>query len=141
MRSLINSEKIDSGSNYSFPDKMEVPKNLPRSVFNLNNTVSGTIPNAGMIIPLEWFEYVPGDSFKLSVRHILRVMPQVVPLYSRQRIFFHAFAMNYGDMQNDFGTLMTKGYSGNVVKHLAQLTTDNLNADVYHHAGQKATQK
>lgn len=131
MRSLINAEKIDSGSNYNFPDKMEVPNNLPRSVFNLNNTVSGTIPNAGMIIPLEWFEYVPGDSFKLSVRHILRVMPQVVPLFSRQRIFFHAFAMNYGDMQNDFGTLMTKGYSGNVVKHLAQLTTDNLNADIY----------
>lgn len=131
MRSLINAEKIDSGSNYNFPDKMEVPNRLPRSVFNLTNTVSGTIPNAGMIIPLEWFEYIPGDSFKLSVRHILRVMPQVVPLYSRQRIFFHAFAMNYGDMQNDFGTLMTKGYSGNVIKHLAQLTTDNLNADVY----------
>lgn len=131
MRNLINAEKIDSGSNYNFPDKMELPNNLPRSVFNLSNTVSGTIPNAGMIIPLEWFEYVPGDSFKLSVRHILRVMPQVVPLYSRQRIFFHAFAMNYGDMQNDFGTLMTKGYSGNVIKHLAQLNTDNLNADIY----------
>lgn len=131
MRSLINAEKIDSGSNYNFPDKMEVPNKLPRSVFNLSNTVSGTIPNAGMIIPLEWFEYVPGDSFRLSVRHILRVMPQVVPLYSRQRIFFHAFAMNYGDMQNDFGTLMTKGYSGNVIKHLAQLNTDNLNADIY----------
>lgn len=130
MRSLINAEKIDSGSNYNFPDKLEMPK-LARSVFNLSHTVSGTIPNAGMIIPLTWFEYVQGDSFKLSVRHILRVMPQVVPLYSRQRIFFHAFAMNYGDMQNDFGTLMTKGYSGNVVKHLAQLTADNLNADVY----------
>lgn len=130
MRTLINAEKIDSGSNYNFPDKMEIP-NLASSVFNLGHTVSGTIANAGQIIPLLWFEYMPRDSIQISVRHILRVMPQVVPLFTRQRIFFHAFAMNYGDMQNDFGTLMTKGYTGNVVKHIAQLNTDNLDSEIY----------
>lgn len=130
MQRILEQEKIDSGSNYNFPDKMEIPR-ISRSVFNLSNTVSGTLANAGIIMPIEWWEYIPQDSFEISVQHIIRVLPQVVPLFSRQRIFIHAFAMNYGDMQNDFQTLMTKGYSGNVIKRIAPLTSSNLDSEIY----------
>lgn len=130
MQRITNMEKIDSGSNYNFPDKLERPNN-PRSVFNLSHLVTMTISNGGVIFPIDWFEYIPGDSFSIAIRHILRVMPQVVPLFSRQRIFIHAFAMNYGDLQSDFQTLMTKGYSGNVIKKIAPLTSSNIDSEIY----------
>lgn len=131
MQTLVNSEKIDSGSNYSFPDKMEYP-NIPRSVFNLSHLVSGTMDNAGQIIPLTWFEVLPQDTVEISVRHLIRVMPQVVPLLSRQRIFIHAFAMSYTDLQADFKVLATNGYNGRRTgKKIAPLTETNLDPDIY----------
>lgn len=130
MNTLLSREKVDSGSNYNFPDKMEIPR-VPSSVFNLSHLVSGTLSNAGIIFPITWFEYMPTDRFKISIRHLIRVMPQVVPLMSRQRIFIHAFAIDYTDLQSDFNVLMSKGYSGNVVKKVAPLTADNIDPDVY----------
>lgn len=130
MNTLLSREKVDSGSNYNFPDKMEIPR-VPSSVFNLSHLVSGTLKNAGIIFPISWFEYMPTDRFKISIRHLIRVMPQVVPLMSRQRIFIHAFAIDYTDLQSDFNVLMSKGYSGNVVKKIAPLTADNIDPDVY----------
>lgn len=130
MQRITNIEKIDSGSNYNFPDKLERGF-VPRSVFNLSHLVTGTIPNAGIIFPIAWWEYVPTDSFSISIRHLLRVMPQVVPLFSRQRMFIHAFAMNYAEMQSDFQTLITKGYSGNVIKQVAPLTANNFDSNLY----------
>lgn len=130
MNTLLSREKVDSGSNYNFPDKMEIPR-VPSSVFNLSHLVSGTLANAGIIFPISWFEYMPTDRFKISIRHLIRVMPQVVPLMSRQRIFIHAFAIDYTDLQSDFNVLMSKGYSGNVIKKIAPLTADNIDPDVY----------
>lgn len=131
MQTLVNSEKIDSGSNYNFPDKMERP-NLPRSVFNLSHLVSGTMDNAGLIVPLTWFEILPQDTIEISVRHLIRVMPQVVPLLSRQRIFIHAFAMSYTDLQADFKVLATNGYNGKRTgKKIAPLTETNLDPEIY----------
>lgn len=131
MQTLVNSEKIDSGSNYNFPDKMERP-NVPRSVFNLSHLVSGTMDNAGLIIPLTWFEILPQDTIEISVRHLIRVMPQVVPLLSRQRIFIHAFAMSYTDLQADFKVLATNGYNGKRTgKKIAPLTETNLDPEIY----------
>lgn len=130
MQRITNVEKIDSGSNYNFPDKLERGF-VPRSVFNLSHLVTGTVPNAGVIFPIAWWEYVPTDSFSISIRHLLRVMPQVVPLFSRQRIFIHAFAMNYAELQSDFQTLITKGYSGKTIKQIAPLTTSNFDSTLY----------
>lgn len=130
MQRIIEQERIDSGSNYNFPDKMEIGK-TPRSVFNLSHKHYTTIDNAGIIFPIAWWEYVPTDSFEISVKHFLRVMPQVVPLFSNQRIFIHAFACDYTDLQSDFETLLTKGYNGNVIKKIAPLTADNLDPEVY----------
>lgn len=130
MERILSREQIDSGSNYNFPDKMEI-NTVNRSVFNLSHSKTMTIPNGGVIIPLTWFECLKGDSFDIEVNHLIRVLPQVVPLMSRQRIFIHAFAMYYGDMQSDFQVLMTKGMNGNKVKKIAPLTTSNLDSTIY----------
>lgn len=126
MSSINHLESIDSGSNYKFGNKMEVAKN-PRSLFDLSHLVTTTIDNAGMVIPLTWFETIPGDDFDLSADSLLRVMPQVVPLYSRQRLYLYAFYSRIGDLWNNFDVFMTKGYSGNDTSHnVPVLNSSNL---------------
>ena len=94
MRTL---DSVDSGSNYSFGDKLKVSSNS-RSVFDLSHLNTLTLDNAGRIIPVACFETVPTDSFDLSVNALLRVLPQVVPMYSRQRLYFHAFYCRCSDL-------------------------------------------
>ncbi|QCS36787.1 major capsid protein [Tortoise microvirus 104] len=110
-------ESIDSGSNYSFYDKMQ-PASYPRSMFNLSHLYTCTIDNAGALIPVLCIPTLPTDSFDISVSALLRVMPQVVPPMSRQRLYFHGFYCRDGDLWCNFNTFMKKGYSGNVLKQV-----------------------
>lgn len=107
----------DSGSNYQFADKLEKPS-VPKSLFDLSCLSDMTIPKEGMIIPIKLFETLPGDTWDIDVSCLLRVMPQVVPLYSRQRIFIHAYYSRYQELWNDAETFVTKGYTGkeNIVR-------------------------
>lgn len=115
-------EGFDSGSNYKFGDKMN-RENNPRSLFDLSHLVSTTIPNAGILIPLTYFECLPGDDHYISADAILRVMPQVVPLYSRQRLYLYAFYSRYSDLWNNWQVFIDKGYTGNVQKTIPNLVT------------------
>lgn len=116
-------ETENTGSNYQFQDKLQYGK-PPRSSFDLTHNNVMTINNAGAIIPIDCFEVVPSDDFDISVEALLRVMPQVVPLYTMQRIYIHAFYMSYSAMQKGFGTMIKKGYSGNFIGSMAPLNSD-----------------
>lgn len=120
-------DAFDSGSNYSFGDKSE-RANVPRSLFDLSHLNTLTIDNAGELVPICLLETVPGDSFDLKVDALLRVLPLEVPLYSRQRLYVHAFYSRLSDLWNHAQTFMTKGYSGNIVYTIPVLTDDNLPA-------------
>lgn len=114
MNGQLNSlESFDSGSNYKFGDKM-IKTNAPRSLFDLSHLNTLTIPNAGMLIPIATWETLPSDDFDINVDALLRVMPQVVPLYSRQRLYIYAFYSRYSDLWNNWQVFMDKGYTGNV---------------------------
>lgn len=102
----------DKGSNYSFFDHTE-KANPSRSVFDLSFLNSLTINNAGLIIPIALFETLPYDDFDINISALLRVLPQVVTLYSRQRLFIHAYYSRLGELWCDAETFMTKGYNGN----------------------------
>ncbi|QCS37142.1 major capsid protein [Tortoise microvirus 60] len=104
----------NSGSNYNFGDKLVRPS-VPRSMFDLSHLFSTTIPSVGSIIPIALFETLPGDSFELSVSALLRVLPQVVPMYSRQRLSIHAFYSTFNDLWINSNTFFTRGYTGNTV--------------------------
>lgn len=115
-------ESFDSGSNYNFADKMEGPK-FQRSLFDLSHLVTTTIPNAGLVFPIgEPIMTVPGDDFDISCDFLLRVMPQVVPLYSRQRVYIYAFWSRFTDLWCDWDVFARKGYTGNVIKKLPTLS-------------------
>ncbi|MEM1986747.1 MAG: major capsid protein [Nitrososphaeria archaeon] len=118
-------DAFDSGSNYKFGDKLQRPM-LPRSLFDLSHLNTMTIDNAGELIPIALFETVPGDSFELSVKSLLRVLPLAVPLYSKQRLYIHAFYSRMSDLWNNAQTFMTKGYTGNTVLKIPTLNDNNL---------------
>lgn len=119
-----SNESFDTGSNYDFTDKM-LPAENPRSVFDLSHLVSMTVPNAGVVFPISLIETLYGDDFQISVQALLRVMPQMVPMYSRQRLYIYAFWCRSSDLWNNFQVFAKRGLSGNVVKTIPCLTNDN----------------
>ncbi|QCS37134.1 major capsid protein [Tortoise microvirus 59] len=125
----------DSGSNYNFQDKLQRPS-VPRSLFDLSHLHTTTLPDIGSLIPIALFETVPGDSFELSVNALLRVLPQVVPMYARQRLTVHAFYCRCGDLWNEFNTFMTRGYTGNEILRIPTLNAYNVAATSLPAAGE-----
>lgn len=124
MNKLKSLEGFDSGSNYKFGDK-KLYSNQSRSLFDLSHLVTMTIDNAGLLIPITWFPTVPNDDFDINVDVLLRVMPQVVPLYSRQRLYVYGFYARGSDLYQNFQVFMDKGYTGNVEKQLPILHHGN----------------
>ena len=59
MRSPV--EAFDSGSNYSFGDKLQRANN-PRSAFDLSHLITITIENCGHVQVLDVIETLPGDN-------------------------------------------------------------------------------
>lgn len=124
-RSELGMEAIDTGSNYKFGDKM-ISANVPKSAFDLTRLSSFDIENAGIVFPLgRVIETVPGDDFDLSVTSLLRYMPQVVPLYSRQRLYIYAFYSRCSDLWCHWETFMKKGMNGNKILEIPTLNTEN----------------
>lgn len=141
MNDMLNSlEGFDSGSNYKFGDKMDVSR-PPRSLFDLSHLNTLTINNAGTLVPIALWHTLPNDDFDINVDCLLRVMPQVVPLYSRQRLYVYGFYSRYSDLWNNWQVFIDKGYTGNVNKSVpvleigknvsvgSSISTSTINAD------------
>lgn len=121
---LPANESFDTGSNYKFSDKRLAP-NMSRSVFDLSHLSTMTIQNAGLVFPIAFWDTLPSDDYDISVRSLLRVMPQVVPLYSRQRLYIYAFYSRYADLWSGFDAFIRKGYTGDYISAVPKLTSSN----------------
>lgn len=122
--STLNANGFDTGSNYKFGDKLLSP-NFPRSLFDMSHLSATTIKNAGYVFPISLWRTVPSDEFDISVRSLIRVLPQVAPLYSRQRLYIYAFYSRNGDLWENWNTFIRKGLSGNTVKTIPTLNSSN----------------
>lgn len=120
----LNNSGFDTGTNYKFGDKMIKP-NFPRSAFDDSCLVTTTIDNAGLVFPIKLLEVLPNSDYEISVNSLIRVLPQAVPLYSRQRLYTYAFYSRCSDLWSGFQTFITKGYSGNEIKTVPVLNTIN----------------
>lgn len=99
----------DSGSNYSFYNGSPKAKNLPRSVFDLShiNTMSAKL---GLRYPVWTQHTLPNEDYKIDVEAVARVVnPPVVPLMSKQRIFFHTYWMSYHQLWKQAQLFFDKG--------------------------------
>lgn len=122
---LDNLEKsADSGSKYQFGDNQLKPL-VNRSLFDLSHLLTTSIDRCGVVYPLTWFETLPGDEHTISVENLIRCLPQVVPLYSRQRLYIYGFYSRYSDLWANFNTFMTKGYNGIREKLIPSLNVHN----------------
>lgn len=126
MATQLNNEGFDTGSNYAFADKMIAP-NAPRSVFDLSHLVTRDISEAGLVFPISIMETLPASDYEINVKSLVRVMPQSVPLMSRQRLYLYAFYSRCPDLWCGFDVFIRKGYSGNEVKTIPVLNSNNAN--------------
>ena len=111
----------DSGSNYNFGDKLIAP-NKRVSQFDLSyvNTLTA---KQGQIVPVWFSYYYPNDEMDLSIDNLIRVVnPPVVPLLSRQRVFFHMFKLDFSQMWTYWDTFMKKGWDGKFEAVIPTLT-------------------
>lgn len=111
----------DSGSNYSFGEKMIKPRQQ-FSQFDLSyiNTLTA---KQGQLIPVYFSYYYPGDEFNYNLESLIRVVnPPVVPLASRQRVFFHFYRIDYTQLWYYFEPMARRGYTGNFEAVLPRVT-------------------
>ena len=99
----------DSGSNYSFYNGSPKATNLPRSVFDLSH-INTTTARLGVRYPVWTQHTLPKEDYKIDVEAVARVVnPPVVPLMSKQRIFFHTYWMSYHQLWKQAQLFFDKG--------------------------------
>ena len=118
-------EPLDNGSNYPFRDKMLSPRQ-GRSGFNWSHNRIFTLENAGLLLPVFCAEVLPNSDYDISADLLLRVLPQVVPLYSDQKYYMYAMYARYTDLWSSAQTYMTKGFSGNDILTKPVLSDKNV---------------
>lgn len=121
-------EPVDNGSNYPFRDKL-LQARQGRSGFNWSHNRVFTLENAGLLLPVFCSEVLPNSDYDISADLLLRVLPQVVPLYSDQKYYLYAFYARYSDLWSSAQTYMTKGFSGNDILTKPVLSASNVGLD------------
>lgn len=125
MASINQLESFDSGSNYNFDDSAKPARN-PSSAFDLSHNITTTLSHEGVVYPLQWLPTIPNDSMDINVDSLLRVMPQAVPLYSRQRLYVYAVHSRLAELWDNFIVFIKKGYDGKTIKLIPTFNEINL---------------
>lgn len=69
--------------------------------------------NMGELLPLTWYEVLPGDSIQHKVSLLLRATPILAPLMHPCKIRIHSFYVPYRLLQDDWEDYITGGQDGN----------------------------
>lgn len=67
-----------------------VHADVPRSTFRRPSTLVTTM-NAGKLVPIYIDEILPGDTFKMSLQHVARLITPLVPVMDNIKLEFFAF--------------------------------------------------
>lgn len=111
MSQPLGSSGFDTGSNYKFGEKVLSP-NVQKSVFDLSHLVTTDIVGCGRFDVIDFFEVLPGDSIDIKCNTLVRSLPSVVPLYSRQRMMIYAFYSPCSSLWKQFPVFISKGRDG-----------------------------
>lgn len=96
------------------------PNNVNRSKFDLSRLTNLTC-DSGMIVPFDWFETLPGDSFDLSCTVALETLPTVTNVLTPFKVRTHWYYIPYRSLWKGWQTFITKGRSGNVSLKIPQI--------------------
>lgn len=89
------------------------PNKVNKSKFDLSRIVNLTA-DAGMIIPFDFFEVLPGDVVNLSNAYALDTLPLVQSPLTRYKVIVHWYYMKARDLWKGAKTQATKGRTGNI---------------------------
>lgn len=87
------------------------PNRPRRSVFNLNHKKLMT-GEMGYLYPSFCQSMVPGDTFKIANRFVIRMAPLVGPIMTDIKVFFHYFFAPYRILWDDWNDFITGGVDG-----------------------------
>lgn len=93
--------------NHSRPNKVD------KSKFDISRIVNLTA-DAGMIVPFDFFEVLPGDVVNISNAYALDTLPLVQSPLTRYKVIVHWYYMKARDLWKGAKTQVTKGRTGNI---------------------------
>lgn len=97
-----------------------VEPNTPRrSRFDLSRITNFTC-DSGMIIPFDWFETVPGDSFDLSAEVAVESLPTITNVLTPYHVRTYWYYCRCSDLWAGWETFVTRGRTGNINLNLPQ---------------------
>lgn len=93
--------------------KHEQPKQQKRSKFDLSRITNFTC-DSGMIIPFDFFETLPNDTFQLSAEVALETLPTITNVLTPYHVRTHWYYVRNSDLWMGWNTFITKGRTGNI---------------------------
>lgn len=93
--------------------KHEQPKQQKRSKFDLSRITNFTC-DSGMIIPFDFFETLPNDTFQLSAEVALETLPTITNVLTPYHVRTHWYYVRNSDLWKGWNTFITKGRTGNI---------------------------
>lgn len=89
------------------------PKEQHRSKFDLSR-ITNLTADSGMIIPFDFFETLPNDSFNLSAEVALETLPTITNVLTPYHVRTHWYYIRNSDLWKGWNTFITKGRTGNI---------------------------
>ena len=112
MPSRENVLKASSGADVRVFEHQQ-PNKPKRSRFDLSRITNFTC-DSGMIVPVDYFETVPGDSFDLSSEVAIESLPTITTVLTPYHVRTYWFYCRNSDLWAGWETFVTRGRSGNV---------------------------
>lgn len=112
MPSRENVLKASSGADVRVFEHQQ-PNKPKRSRFDLSRITNFTC-DSGMIVPFDYFETVPGDSFDLSSEVAIESLPTITTVLTPYHVRTYWFYCRNSDLWAGWETFVTRGRSGNV---------------------------
>ena len=84
---------------------------MKRSKFSLSNYKLLSM-DMGKIIPINWMEVMPGDTFQQATSALVRFAPLVSPVMHPVIVRIHHWFVSYIDIWDDFPKFITGGEDG-----------------------------
>lgn len=129
MPSRENVLKASSGADVRVFEHQR-PNEPKRSRFDLSRITNFTC-DSGMIIPFDYFETVPGDSFDLSSEVAIESLPTITTVLTPYHVRTYWFYCRNSDLWAGWETFVTRGRSGNVDLSLPRIVATRVYGDSY----------
>lgn len=108
--------------------------NIQRSTFDLSHTHKFT-RNSGELIPFFWEEVLPGDTFKINTRFVMRMLTPIVPVrdnafidvfyfFVPARLAYNEFGKDDHSFQKAFGQNDNTAWAAEFYPSLPSITLD-----------------